>query len=682
MTQAPDISLAEKILTPLIEVLEPKLDIELADYAEQYIKLLTVRTRWKGQLSLEKSPYMVGEWGPLWAWKKYKYISNIWATQTGKTTILFIIFCYIVDVDPGDIIIVMPDQTFARKKSKKDIMPLIRDNLTEYLTKDEDDFSSLEYIFKHMTVAFGWSGSASSTAGDPCKYALNDETGKNQKTIIAGDSYAEADRRTQSYGEFGKNYMGTTPSLEDMPGDRELKDGCWAENRLPCYECKNHQVVRRYGFDPEWDSLPDVDKPNKGAGGISWDDDNKLTKAQRAQTAHYECCFCGAHWNDAQLNAAVETNYDLMRISKLIKAKENKEVVSYTSFWNGFIVDDNTSLDEMHFQKMAIHKYKAYWKPRDPDNPKYSSHLASWYSLAVKLSEYAARFIKAEKDSHLMQDVINADHAEAYSHQGASEGLNYEHIKKLRGRYNHGNVPVDDSVALFMTVDVHLRHIDVRVRAWCQDMTSYGVDYVKLIPTPGRPLLEGLDGVFARTYPTPDGREIGINFALVDARYKPNEVGQFCLRHLSRAFPIQGGSFRDFYTEGKMTVTAEPELGLLNSGTLTTIKFDDYRLSGYVVNKLSLLLEDSPGRFWMEEDSPDELLKQVSSARLATVTDKKGKRKSEWLFDGENHGFDLEKYQCLAALVFQVADANTTPPPQKPAEHVENPYSDRNDINT
>ena len=173
-------------------------------------------------------------------------------------------------VDPGDIMIVMPDRKFGRGKSKKDIMPLIRDNLSEFLTNDEDDFQLLEYVFKHMTVSYGWSGSPSSLAGDPCKYALNDETGKNQKSESEGDSYYLADRRTQSYGEFGKNYMGTTPSLEDLPGWRELVNGCWSENFVPCHSCGKHQVMRKSGFLPEYDSLPGIDNPKEGTGGIKW----------------------------------------------------------------------------------------------------------------------------------------------------------------------------------------------------------------------------------------------------------------------------------------------------------------------------------------------------------------------------------------------------------------------------
>ncbi len=99
MTKPLDRELKEKLIQPILSALEPMLIIELEEFAEEYIQLLTVRTPWKGKLSLENSPYMCGEWGPLWAWKRYEYISNIWGTQTGKTTILFIILCYIAKVD-------------------------------------------------------------------------------------------------------------------------------------------------------------------------------------------------------------------------------------------------------------------------------------------------------------------------------------------------------------------------------------------------------------------------------------------------------------------------------------------------------------------------------------------------------------------------------------------------------
>ncbi len=67
MTKPLDRELKEKLIQPILSALEPMLIIELEEFAEEYIQLLTVRTPWKGKLSLENSPYMCGEWGPLWA---------------------------------------------------------------------------------------------------------------------------------------------------------------------------------------------------------------------------------------------------------------------------------------------------------------------------------------------------------------------------------------------------------------------------------------------------------------------------------------------------------------------------------------------------------------------------------------------------------------------------------------
>ena len=140
-------------------------------------------------------------------------------------------------------------------------------------------------------------------------------------------------------------------------------------------------------------------------------------------------------------------------------------------------------------KKMAIANYKAYWKPRDPEHSRYSSHLPSWYSRSVNLSKVVENHLNGEMDPDIMQDHINADCAEFYDHQGASEGPEYEALKKLCGDYSKNTIPDNDVKALFMTVDVHLKHIDIRVRAWRNDLTSCGIDYFVLMPQPGRPLL-------------------------------------------------------------------------------------------------------------------------------------------------------------------------------------------------
>ena len=151
-----------------------------------------------------------------------------------------------------------------------------------------------------------------------------------------------------------------------------------------------------------------------------------------------------------------------------------------------------------------------------------------------------------------MQDYVNADCAECYDFEENAEATDLETLKNHCSTYRSGEVPVDD-VYLFMTVDVHLRHIDVRVRAWNHEMTSWGIEYFLYVPIPGRPLLACLNPLMNKIWTTPNGKEIRIEYALIDSGYKPEQVYDFCLQYPTRAFPIKGGSYRDYYNTSVVT---------------------------------------------------------------------------------------------------------------------------------
>ena len=71
-----------------------------------------------------------------------------------------------------------------------------------------------------------------------------------------------------------------------------------------------------------------------------------------------------------------------------------------------------------------------------------------------------------------------------------------------------------------------------------------------------------LDRVIQRQYETSFG-PIGIHRALIDARWRTDEVYQFCLRWPDYAFPVQGqGVTRELWKPMAVSVPANPEKGL------------------------------------------------------------------------------------------------------------------------
>lgn len=683
-----DQELAARILTDAIKSLEPKLAGEVWEWAESRLQLIKTPTSRIGPLSFESSPYMLGEWSPLWAWKRYKYIANIWGTQLGKTLIFMILLAYIVDNEPGPTMLTLPDMNFGRKKSVHEFKPFIEDNLEKYLTDDPDDFSNLSYKFKNMGVVFGWTGSPSSLAGSPCRYVLNDEAAKAQKTAEEGDAMALSDRRTSSYGEFARNYLSTTPALRKMPGWRELIAGTYAEFRVPCHHCHRLQVMRWDGALPEFDAIPGEDPPEAFAGGFRLGP-SKLEPDERAATVRYHCIFCDEAWTTRDKNAATSTAYETLVLERILAHREKRADTSNTGTcgihevrhfrcFNGVIITPETPDSDVALQLMKSHRYRARWVPRYPKRSRYSSHLPGWYSSIVSLETIALNYIKGLSDPDLMRDHLNADRAEASDlDEERGEVADTELRARILPGAKSGVIPVDDAF-LFLTADVHKRHLDYRIRAWVPGtLTSYGVEHGVLMVEEGANPCSVLAPLFAhdRTWPTLSGKHLRLDRALIDASYLPGEVYAFALRHPNRVFPIMGRSIRDNFTTTTVEFT-DPSSGL--TGKFTQILFNDDAWKDFLAFTLRSGKLLDPGFFHFEEGLSDRFFRELQGERVIETKNAKGQLVRQWKRVGDNHAFDLEKYQLLASRAFalQTWQAPAETAPAAKSEEF-NPYTGR-----
>jgi len=667
-----DRDLASRVLGDALSQIEPKDAGEIWEWGERRLRLEKTPTSRPGRLSFSSSPYMIGEWSPLWAWKRYKYIANIWGAQLGKTLLLCIILAYICDIEPGPVLVTMPDQNFARGKSKKDIKPFILDNLSHLLTGDSDDFSNLEYIFRNLTVTFAWTGSASSMAGYPCRYVLNDECGKNQQTESEGDSFALADRRLTSYGPFGRNYEGTTPSLRDRAGWRELIAGTWCERRVPCHACFKLQVMRWNGALPEFDAYAG-EIPTPGAGGFRLGSSD-LSLEERARATRYHCIFCDAPWNDAQKDAAEASGYEQLILERMIAAREAGEVPSFHRFFDGFAPTAETPIEELHLQALKIATYAARWAPRYPERERYSSQLPSWYSPMVTLAQVAGNYLRGLSDRKIMMDHLNSDRAEASDLEEEAGEMSADELKRRIYSGSAGIVPVDDAY-LILTADIHKNHCDYRVRAWQPGtLTSWGIETGVLPVLDSAEPCAPLAPLFDKAWSTPDGRRLRVDAAFIDSSYLPVEVQSFCLRYPSFCFPIQGRAIRGEFLARDIHIT-DPTSQL--SGTLREITFADDQAKDRLASSLRSGTYGEPGFFYFESGLPDRFWKEMQGEKLITEDRDKGQVKRYWKRVGANHAFDLEKYQILGARVLGLHNHAVPAPRSSSHAEVFNPYTNQ-----
>lgn len=606
--------LAEYILDGPTRTLEPRPDSEIWEWAEANIVLSDRVTPFPGPLSFDRSPYMVGEWSPLWAYKRYECVDLVFASQTGKTLMMQVTVGYDADVQPGPGMIVYPTHVVAKRRSKKHILPFLEDSLPHLFTGQRYDVNTLEYHLKTCDIVLGWAGSPAVLAAEPIKYLKCDEEAKfDEGDDREADSKALAMKRMRQYRPFATCFSATTPARPIDPGWVEWERSTKCQRCVPCWKCGEFQVMYFNQEDRDW--LIPEDKGTEFRGGIKWDRDPGLSFDERCQSAYYECAHCGAHWNDRQKNDA-----------------------------------------DQHGE----------WRPQHPHARNYAAHLPSWYARVVTLEFVVRQWLTAYRTPKGRQDFDNSERAIPWEPPAQKIEESWIAKHKLPG-HRAGEVPIDAD-ALFLTADVMDDHIRYRVRAWKSDGTSWGVDGGSLTPR-----LDDLMPVLGRTYPQGMGK-IGIAYGLIDARWRKDEVLQFCLASSQRMWPAMGhDNLREVWHPRKVAVIPDPEKGFFLQGELIRIDYQDDRWKDMLLGRLAIKAGD-PGAWHIEEDISAEYLHQMTGEVKRDEMDRRGRTRKVWATIHPNHDFDCEKLQLLATVVFQLSamQAHTT---ETTAGPIINPYT-------
>lgn len=605
----------EHVFGTAMEVFRPRSGLEVWEFVDEYgISLPPRVTRFPGPLQLSRTPYMLGEWGPLWAFRRFRETDNVYGAQVGKTLMMQVTVCYVIAVDPGPGMIIYPDQHTADRRSQEHMKPMIRENMQEYLTSDQDDFKNLRYRMRPCTINIGWAGSPSVLAGEPEKYVWGDEEALwKEKTEKVTDSKRLAMRRMISYGEFARFFGCTTPSLETLPGWRDWPHSTQCQFYVPCPLCGHEQVLYFGHEDRKWF----VQEDDGWDGGIKWDRSEKLSRDERLASAYYQCEACGGAFGDIEANDAIA---------------------------------------------------RGRWIARYPDAVKYCSQLPSWYAPWVKFSEVLDRWFSSYKDEQARHDFWNNDCAVPYEEEG--HGAEVSTLKTHIAQGHHSGQVPQDAAALILTADVHDDHIRYRVRAHAPDTTSWGVDEGQILPD-----LYQLDHVLARAYQCV-GRQVSISAGLIDARWRTDEVLQFCLRHDGWMWPAMGqDSQREAVDYQTRAVIPDPEQGLYLQGQIVVVNFNDPRWKQLLFNRLNVTRGEA-GYWYLEEEVSEEFLWQMTGEEKRQKRNTKNQIVTEWHLKHDNHALDCEKLQLVAQTVFQISSlAVATEPSQAPTEPAINPYT-------
>lgn len=179
------------------------------------------------------------------------------SSQTGKTEILNNFVGYVIDHDPGPMLVVQPNsKPMGESWSKDRLAPMIRDTPAIRVKVNDSNKRNSENTIGHKSfpgghITVAGANSPAGLASRPIRYLLLDEIDRYESTR-EGDPVALAEKRQRTFWNR-KTLKVSSPTFEDMGIDAAYKQ-CdqkyeWQLRCLHCGERQFPQFKRHFQYD-------------------------------------------------------------------------------------------------------------------------------------------------------------------------------------------------------------------------------------------------------------------------------------------------------------------------------------------------------------------------------------------------------------------------------------------------
>ena len=548
------------------------------------------------------------------------------SVKVGGSTMTRIILGYWADREPGNTLLVYPDQSSAEENVADHIVPTFQrcPELRAHISRSPHDATKSAIRLRGgMRIHAAWATAAQSLASRECRYVVFDETdkyppfaGRDANPIRLGEA------RTTTFGARRKLLYLSTCTTRGGHIWREWEQS--SDRRtyyVPCPKCGVYGPL--VFAQVRWPKPVDGETVAQHADRI-----------EATDAAWYECPHCGVE---------LHTRDRPGMIAQGVWASEDQRVGK-----DGLIEGDRPVGRTVAFRISAL------------------------YSPWVTWSKTVAVFLRAGTDPNDVMYWRNNHMAEPFEQRLAAPKLSAvrEKVKEAAAAgIRAGTVP-EWATMLLATADVQQDHFYFVIRAWGHGNRSRLVLH-------GRIDGEGAFG-FERLrqaclgsqfkIDSGDGRAASAVALFVDAGFRTNEVYEFSRANPGMIQPIRGhgGSTKARKPVYRSTIQKAGELAI------QCVFIDTDHWKDTLTSRLEVK-DGALGEWLLHGDVDDDYCRQMTSEHKILV--KKGNREPQQLWDliekgSPNHYLDCEVYQCAAVTQFAWEQYTplSTPPirPKKP----------------
>ena len=421
------------------KAMSPPGDDDVATWSNGNIVLLPETSREPGPYRWQRTPYARVIMN-LYKHPDIRHLVLKWATQIGKSVILYNILGYIIDEDPYSTLLVYPSDDEGRRVSRTRLQTLFEacQAIADKIPKSRAKYQLEEMAFPGMVLYVVGANSPTPMAQKPCRNVIRDEINKFPKSIKGhGNPLALSEERFKAFYDIRKLIDVSSPTTED--------------GNITVQEASCQVILKYFVVCPFCKRLQTLE-----FNQIHYEDREKLEKADRihlaATSAVYVCKYCEEGIDD--------------RWKEWMMAKENG------ADW----CDINNEEPEPSDDPMAdiFEKYKNKGVKLED----VASRLSSLYSPFLRWGDIVKKYLTAE-----LAEVDKFDLQRAF----ITDWLGEEYVPKISAQSDDDvlkhrtdlpplMVP-DKALALTMGVDVHKRHLEYVIRAWARDYENWLIRY-------------------------------------------------------------------------------------------------------------------------------------------------------------------------------------------------------------
>lgn len=232
----------------------PPENITVSEWADKYRRLSAENSAEAGRWKTNRTPYLK-EVMDAFTDPHVNHLVIVAASQVGKTEMLLNMLGYVIDIDPGPAMFVVPTLDNARDFTKRRVAPAIRDtkNLKDKVSNPKARDSSNTILKKKYPggmVTFTGSNSPADLASVPARYVFGDELDRWAKDSGGeGDPWGLLEARTTTFYN-SKMVEVSTPTLKDESKiEAAFFNGTQEYYCIKCPHCEEFHFIR----------FPDID---------------------------------------------------------------------------------------------------------------------------------------------------------------------------------------------------------------------------------------------------------------------------------------------------------------------------------------------------------------------------------------------------------------------------------------